>query len=78
MIGGVAIGKIITTDTLKTGTGGNMSWLLPPDTSGSAKTINVIGTSVSKVWVQNIPEPTTSLLVGLGLLGLAAARARKG
>jgi hypothetical protein len=60
-----------------TANGGNASWILPPDASGSTKTLNVVGTSVSKVWVQ-VPEPTGSLLVGLGLLGLAAARARRG
>jgi hypothetical protein len=61
-----------------TASGGNTSWILPPDASGSTKTLNVVGTSVSKVWIQDVPEPTATLLVGLGLLGLAAARARKG
>jgi hypothetical protein len=60
-----------------TASGGNMSWIVAPSDPSAPQQLNIVGTSTTKVWIAGIPEPTTSLLVGLGLLGLAAARSRR-
>jgi uncharacterized membrane protein len=58
-------------------TGGNRSEALGVSADGS--TVVGFGTNPSgeqEAWIAIIPEPSTALLVGLGLVGIAAGRRR--